>query len=64
MTLIDVFIVLLVVGLIMGLVNTYIPMASGIKSLLNVVVFTVALIWILQVFGLVGAIPVRVPPLR
>jgi hypothetical protein len=64
MTLIDIVLVLIVVGLILWLVNTYIPMAGGIKSLLNVVVFIVVLIWVLQVFGLVGAIPIRVPPLR
>jgi len=64
MTLVDIVIVLVVIGLIMWLINTYIPMAGGIKSLLNVVVFVVVLIWILQVFGLLGAIPFRIPPLR
>jgi uncharacterized protein YhhL (DUF1145 family) len=64
MTLIDIVLVLIVIGLILWLVNTYVPMAGGIKSLLNVVVFVVVLIWVLQVFGLVGAIPIRVPPLR
>jgi uncharacterized protein YhhL (DUF1145 family) len=64
MTLVDIVLVLIVVGLIVWLVNTYVPMAGGIKSLLNVVVFVVVLIWVLQVFGLVGAIPIRVPPLR
>ena len=64
MTLVDIVLVLIVVGLILWLVNTDVPMAGGIKSLLNVVVFVVVLIWVLQVFGLVGAIPIRVPPLR
>ena len=64
MTLVDIVLVLVVVGLILWLVNTYVPMAGGIKSLLNVVVFVVVMIWVLQVFGLVGAIPIRVPPLR
>lgn len=64
MTLVDIVLVLIVVGLILWLVNTYVPMAGGIKSLLNVVVFVVVLIWVLQVFGLVGTIPIRVPPLR
>jgi hypothetical protein len=64
MTLIDIVLVLIVVGLILWLINTYIPMAGGIKSLLNVVVFVVVLIWVLQVFGLVGAIPIRIPPLK
>jgi uncharacterized membrane-anchored protein len=64
MTLIDIVLVLVVAGLILWLINTYVPMAGGIKSLLNVVVFVVLLIWVLQVFGLIGAIPFRVPPLR
>jgi len=64
MTLVAIVIVLVVIGLIMWLINTYIPMAGGIKSLLNVVVFVVVLIWILRVFGLLGAIPFRIPPLR
>jgi hypothetical protein len=39
-------------------------MAAGIKSLLNVVVFVVVLIWVLRVFGLVGDIPgVHIPRL-
>ncbi len=64
MTLVDIVVVLIVVGLLLWLVDTYVPMAGGIKSLLNVVVFVVVLIWVLQVFGLVGAIPIRIPPLR
>jgi hypothetical protein len=64
MTLINIIIILILVGLAMWLVNTYIPMAAGIKSLLNVVVFVVVLIWILQVFGLIGPVPIRIPPLK
>lgn len=64
MTLIDIVLVLIVTGLIMWLINTYIPMAGAIKSLLNVVVFVVVLIWVLQVFGLIGSIPFRIPPLK
>jgi hypothetical protein len=65
MTLVSIVIVLVVIGLIMWLINTYIPMAAGIKSLLNIVVFIVVVIWLLQAFGLIGNIPgVRIPPLR
>ncbi len=65
MTLVNIVVILVVVGLVMWLINTYIPMAGAIKSLLNIVVFVVLLIWILQVFGLIGAIPgLRIPPLR
>jgi hypothetical protein len=56
MTLVGIVVVLVVVGLILWLINTYIPMAAAIKSLLNIVVFVVVLIWLLQVFGLIGPI--------
>lgn len=49
--LIHVFIVLLLVGVLLWLVNTYIPMAASIKSLLNVIVFVAVLLWVLRVFG-------------
>jgi hypothetical protein len=65
MTLVSVVVVLVVVGLLLWLINTYIPMAAAIKSVLNVVVFIVVAIWLLQGFGLVGNIPgVHIPPLR
>ncbi len=56
MTLVGIVVVLVVVGLILWLINTYVPMAGAIKSLLNIVVFVVVLIWLLQVFGLIGPI--------
>jgi hypothetical protein len=65
MTLVSIVVILVIVGLVMWLINTYIPMAGAIKSLLNVVVFVVVLIWVLQVFGLIGNIPgLRIPPLK
>jgi uncharacterized protein YhhL (DUF1145 family) len=65
MTLINIALVLIVVGLALWLINTYIPMAGGMKSLLNVVAFVVVLVWLLQVFGLIGQIRgVHIPPLR
>jgi hypothetical protein len=65
MTLVGIVVVLVVVGLILWLINTYIPMAGAIKSLLNVVVFVVVLIWLLQLFGLIGPINgVHIPSLR
>lgn len=50
--LIEVVIVLIVVGVLLWLVNTYIPMASGIKSLLNAVVIIFLVVWLLKIFGL------------
>lgn len=65
MTLAGIVVVLIVVGLILWLINTYIPMAGAIKSLLNIVVFVVVLIWLLQVFGLIGPINgIHIPNLK
>ena len=65
MTLVSIVLVLVVVGLVMWLINTYIPMAAGIKSVLNIVVLIVMTIWLLQGFGIIGNIPgVRIPALR
>ena len=50
MSLISLIIVLVVVGLLLWLVNTYIPMDEKIKSILNVVVVIVVILWLLQVF--------------
>lgn len=65
MNLANIVVVLVVTGLIMWLINTYIPMAGAIKSLLNVIVFIVVLVWVLQGVGIIGAIPgVTMPRLR
>jgi hypothetical protein len=56
MPLIEVVIVLIVVGVILWLINTYVPMASSIKSILNAVVVIALIVWILKVFGLWGYI--------
>lgn len=52
MPLIEVVIVLIVVGVILWLINTYVPMAPAVKSLLNAVVVIVLIVWILKAFGL------------
>jgi len=54
MPLITVVIVLIVVGVLLWLINTYVPMDAKIKGLLNAVVVIVVVIWLLQAFGLVG----------
>lgn len=52
MPLLQVVLVLIVVGVLLWLVNTYVPMAGSIKSILNAVVVIVVVIWLLNVFGL------------
>lgn len=56
MPLINLVIVLIVVGVLLWLVNTYIPMDSKIKQILNIVVVIVVVIWLLQVFGVIGSL--------
>jgi hypothetical protein len=54
MPLINLVIILVVVGVILWLVNNYIPMDRKIKRILNVVVVIAVIIWLLSVFGLIG----------
>jgi hypothetical protein len=56
MPLIHVVVVLIVVGVLLWLVNSYIPMAGSIKTILNAVVVIAVVIWLLTVFGLMGEI--------
>ncbi len=52
MPLLQVVMVLIVVGVLLWLVNRYIPMQGTIKSILNAVVVIATVVWLLQVFGL------------
>jgi hypothetical protein len=52
MNLLTILIVLIVAGVLLWLVNSFIPMDSKIKSILNAVVVIVVVIWLLKVFGL------------
>ncbi|MDP2945577.1 MAG: Thivi_2564 family membrane protein [Atribacterota bacterium] len=54
MSLISLLVVLIVVGVILWLINTYIPMDAKIKKILNVVVVIVVILWLLQAFGILG----------
>ena len=48
----QILIALIVVGVLLWLVNSFIPMAGSIKSILNAVVIIVVVVWLLNVFGL------------
>ncbi len=52
MPLFTILIVLVAAGVILWLVNTYIPMDGKIKTIFNVVVVIVVVIWLLKVFGI------------
>jgi len=52
MPLLQILLVLVVVGVLLWLVNQFIPMAGSIKSILNAVVVIGVVLWLLDVFGL------------
>lgn len=54
MSFISLVITLVVVGIILGFINSYVPMDDKIKRVLNAVVLLVVILWILSVFGLIG----------
>jgi hypothetical protein len=56
MPLLNLVIVLVVVGVVLWVINSYIPMQSTIKKILNVVVVVGVIIWLLSVFGVIGNI--------
>jgi hypothetical protein len=56
MPLVNLVIILVVVGVLLWLVNNYIPMDRKIKSILNVVVVIAVVIWLLSVFGVIGSL--------
>ena len=55
MPLIQVVVVLIVVGVILWLINRFIPMAGSIKSILNAVVIIAVVLWLLSVFGILSS---------
>ncbi len=55
MPILNVVLVLIVVGVVLWLINAFIPMQRTIKSILNVVVIIVVVIWLLKVFGLLSS---------
>ena len=56
MSLIGLVLTLVVVGVLLWLLNTYVPMDAKIKSIINIVVVIVVVIWLLQAFGVLGSL--------
>jgi predicted membrane protein len=62
MPLVYIVLVLIVVGMAMWLINTYIPMAGSIRGILNAVVVIAVCVWVLKAVGLWGdLVSYRVP---
>lgn len=56
MPIVTVVIVLVVIGFLLWIINTYIPMAGSIKTILNAVVVIAVILWLLSVFGIIHGI--------
>jgi hypothetical protein len=56
MPLLQVVMALIVVGVLLWLVNSFIPMAGSIKSILNAVVVIAVVLWLMNVFGLMHSL--------
>lgn len=52
MSLLTILIVLIAIGIILWLINNYLPLDATIKKIINVVVIIAIIIWLLKVFGL------------
>lgn len=55
MPLLNVVLTLIVVGVVLWLINTYIPMQGTIKKILNIVVVVVVILWLLYGFGIISS---------
>lgn len=56
MPLLTIVIVLIVVGVALWLINTYIPMPKAIKSIVNAVVVIALIVWLLYAFGIIDSV--------
>jgi hypothetical protein len=56
MPILTIIIVILVVGVLLWLINSYIPMQRTIKGILNAVVIIILVIWLLKVFGVLDSL--------
>ncbi len=65
MSLLTAVLTLIVVGVLLWLVNTYIPMAASIKKILNILVVVAVILWLLYGFGVIGnGGDVRLPEIK
>lgn len=62
MDLIQLVVILIVIGVLLWLVNTYIPMDEKIKMIINVVVVIAVVLWLLTLFGLLPGRSIRIGP--
>jgi len=56
MSLINLIIVLVLIGVLLWVINTYIPMDHKIKSIINIVVVIAVVLWLLKAFGVLDSL--------
>lgn len=65
MSLMSLIVTLIVVGILLWLLNTYLPMDAKIKQILNAVVVIAVILWLLSAFGVLGrANAIQLPRVR
>ena len=61
MPILTIILIIVLVGVLLWALNSFVPMDSKVKSILNIVVVILLIIWLLQAFGLIdGLLNVRV----
>jgi len=56
MPLLTILLVIIIVGVLLWLINSFIPMDRNIKTILNVVVIIILIVWLLKVFGIFSSL--------
>jgi hypothetical protein len=56
MSILTILLVIVVVGVLLWAVNSFIPMDSKVKNILNIVVVVLLIVWLLQAFGLLNVL--------
>ncbi len=64
MPLLNVVLTLIVIGVVLWLINTYIPMQATIKKILNIVIVIVVILWLLHGFGIISGGSVNMPVVK
>lgn len=64
MTIIQLLVTIAVVGVLLWLANTQIPMQNTVRQIMNAVVVVILVIWLLKLFGILDAFDVPVPRIR
>lgn len=64
MTIVTIVVTLAVVGVLLWLLNTYIPMQESIKKIINIVAVIAVILWLLQIFGIISGGDLHIPVIK